>query len=166
MECPVYCIIPFPHPCCRLKKICLASFHETCQWFKFPLNGLRAQSRVRPVVGMLTLASGLACLGMAFPAFLVKQLYRCDSVVISSFVRTGYTTKDSSLEIDYPGKWNTTSQLAEGVMVDLWTDFWIGEKGKGQLVTQIHERCIMMMMMMNNIMDFWTPLDSLFISLH
>jgi len=23
----------------------------------------------------------------------VKQLYRCDSVVISSFVRTGYTTR-------------------------------------------------------------------------
>ena len=30
---------------------------------------------------------------MAFPPFLVKQLYRCDSVVISSFVRTGYTTR-------------------------------------------------------------------------
>ena len=35
-----------------------------------------------------------ACLGMAFPPFLMKQLYRCDSVVISSFVRTGYTTDD------------------------------------------------------------------------
>ena len=32
-------------------------------------------------------------LGMAFPPFLVKQLYRCDSFVISSFVRTGYTTR-------------------------------------------------------------------------
>jgi hypothetical protein len=28
---------------------------------------------------------------IAFPPFLVKQLYRCDSVIISSFVRTGYT---------------------------------------------------------------------------
>ena len=72
--------------------ICPASFRETCQWLKFPLNGLRAQSRVSPVVGLLHLASGPACLGMAFPQFLVKQLYRCDSVVISSFVRTGYTT--------------------------------------------------------------------------
>ena len=30
---------------------------------------------------------------VAFPPFLVKQLYRCDSAVISSFVRTGYTTR-------------------------------------------------------------------------
>ena len=40
-----------------------------------------------------TLASGPAWLGMAFPPFLVKQLYRCDSVVISSFVRIGYATR-------------------------------------------------------------------------
>ena len=66
---------------------------ETCQWLKFPLNGLRAQSRVSPAVGLLPLASGLACLEMAFPSFLVKKLYRCDSVVISSFVRTGYATR-------------------------------------------------------------------------
>jgi hypothetical protein len=69
------------------------TFREACQWLKFPLNGLRAQSRVRPVVGLLPLASGPACLGIAFPPFLVKQLYRCDSVVISSFVRTGCTTR-------------------------------------------------------------------------
>ena len=36
---------------------CPASFHETCHWLKFPLNGLRAQSRVSPVVGLLLLAS-------------------------------------------------------------------------------------------------------------
>ena len=30
---------------------------------------------------------------MAFPPFLVKQLHRCDAVVISSFVRTGYTMR-------------------------------------------------------------------------
>ena len=62
-------------------------------WLKFPLNGLQAQSRVSPAVGLLPLASGPTCLGMAFPPFLVKQLYRCDSVVISSFVRIGYTTR-------------------------------------------------------------------------
>jgi len=73
--------------------ICLASSRETCQWLKFPLNGLLAQSRVSPVVRLLPLASGPACLGMVFPPFLVKQLYRCDSVVISSFVRTEYTTR-------------------------------------------------------------------------
>ena len=76
-----------------LKAFCPASFRETCQWLKFLLNGLRAQSRVSRVVGLLPLASGPACLGMAFTPFLVKQLYRCDSVVISSFVRTGYTTR-------------------------------------------------------------------------
>jgi len=70
-----------------------ASFRETCQWLKFPLIGLRDQSRVSPVVGLLPLASGQACLGMAFPALLVKQLYGCDSVVTSSFVTTGYTTR-------------------------------------------------------------------------
>ena len=73
--------------------ICPDSFREIFQWLKFPLNGLRTQSRVSPVVGLLPLSSGRACLGMAFPPFLVKQLYRCDSVVISSFVRTGYTTR-------------------------------------------------------------------------
>ena len=77
----------------HLKKICPASSHETCQWLKFSPNGLRAQSRVSPVVGLLPSACGPACLGMAFPPFLMKQLYRCDSVVISSFVRTGYTTR-------------------------------------------------------------------------
>ena len=71
-----------------INVICPAFFRKTCQWLKFPLNGLRAQSRVSPVVRLLPLASGPACLGMAFPPFLVKQLYRCDSVVISLFVRT------------------------------------------------------------------------------
>jgi len=39
-------------------KICPASFCETCQWLKYPLNGLRAQRRESPVVGLLPLASG------------------------------------------------------------------------------------------------------------
>ena len=52
-----------------------------------------AQSSVSRVVGLLPLSSGPACSGMTFPPFLVKQLYRWDSVVISSFVRTGYTTR-------------------------------------------------------------------------
>ena len=79
---------------CQLgSSVCLASFRETYQWLKFPLNGLRAQSKVSPAVGLLPLASGLTCLGMEFPAFLMKQLYRCDWVVISLFVRTGYTMR-------------------------------------------------------------------------
>ena len=56
----------------NLKKICPASSHETCQWLKFPPNGLRAQSRVSPVVGLLPSACGPACLGMAFPPFLIN----------------------------------------------------------------------------------------------
>ena len=51
---------------------CRSSFRETCQWLKFALNGLGAQSRVRPVVGLLPLEFGLACLEMAFPPFLIK----------------------------------------------------------------------------------------------
>ena len=46
------------------KRICQASFRETCQWLKFPLNGLRAQSTVSPVVGLLPFASGPACLAL------------------------------------------------------------------------------------------------------
>ena len=49
--------------------------------------------QVSPAVGLLPLASGPACLGMAFPPFLVKQLHCCDSVVIFSFVRTVYHEK-------------------------------------------------------------------------
>ena len=54
------------YPWCRLKKICPTSFRKTCQCLKFPLNGLRSQSRVSPVTGFLPLASASACLGMAF----------------------------------------------------------------------------------------------------
>jgi hypothetical protein len=56
-----------------LKKIYPASVSETFQWLKFPPIGLRAQSRVNPVVGLLPLASEPVCLGMAFSPFLVKQ---------------------------------------------------------------------------------------------
>ena len=36
-----------------------ASFRETCQWLKFLLYGLRAQSGVSPVVGLLPLATAV-----------------------------------------------------------------------------------------------------------
>jgi hypothetical protein len=58
-----------------------------------PPSGLRAQGRVSPVLELPSLASGQACCGMEFPPFLTKQLYRWDSVVIASFVETGYTTR-------------------------------------------------------------------------
>ena len=32
------------------------------------------------------------------------------------------------------------SQLAEGIMVDLWRDFWIRDTGTGQQVAQLHDR--------------------------
>ena len=44
----MFCMLQFLH----------LHYCETCQWLKFPLNGLQAQSRVRPVVGLLPLASG------------------------------------------------------------------------------------------------------------
>ena len=34
-------------------------------------------------------------------------------------------------------------QLAEGIMIDLWRDFWIRETGTGQQVAQLRERYIM-----------------------
>ena len=40
---------------------------------------------------------------------------------------------------------STTPQLTEGIMVDLWRDFWIRETGTGQQVAQIHDRYMMMM---------------------
>ena len=49
-------------------KVCPASFRETCQLLKFPLNGLRTQSRVNSVVGLLTLASG--------PPYLFSFIYK------------------------------------------------------------------------------------------
>jgi hypothetical protein len=42
---------------------------------------------------LLPSASGPARLGMKSLPFLMKQLYHCDLVVISSFVRTEYTTR-------------------------------------------------------------------------
>jgi hypothetical protein len=47
-----------------------------------------------PVVGLLPLTSRQACFGMAFPPFLMKQLYCCDSVGIASFVGTGYVPRE------------------------------------------------------------------------
>ena len=104
--------------------ICPASSHETCQWLKFPPNRLRAQSRVSPVVGLLPSASGPACLGMVFPPFLMKQLYRCDLVVISSFVRTGYTTDDCLGRIGY----SITHHYPLYPTVKTWK--WFGNRSK------------------------------------
>ena len=57
-----------------LSHVSRSLFRDTCQSLKFPLNGLRAQSRLSPAVGLLPLASGPTRLEMAFPPFLVKQL--------------------------------------------------------------------------------------------
>ena len=107
--------------------------HETCQWLKFPLNGLRTQIRVSPVVGLPPLASGPACLGMAFPPFLVKQLYCCDSV-ISSFVRTGYTTR----------RWGwLLGRICYSITHHYPLYPLIRETGTGQQVAQFHDRYMM-----------------------
>jgi len=76
-----------------LEIICLVASNETCQLLEFTLNWLQAQSRVSPVVGLLTLASGQVYLGMAFPPFLIKQLYCCDLVIMASFVEMVYHGK-------------------------------------------------------------------------
>jgi len=45
------------------------------------------------MVEWLPLAVGQACFAMAFPLFLIKQLYHCDSFVIAQFVGRGYTKR-------------------------------------------------------------------------
>jgi hypothetical protein len=47
--------------------------------------------------------------------------------------------------LPYPGQWNTSPQLAEGIMADFWRDFWIRETGTGQQVAQLLDRYMMMM---------------------
>ena len=42
----------------------------------------------------------------------------------------------------------STAQLAEGIMVDLWRDFWLRETGTGHQVAQLHDRYMMLKMMM------------------
>jgi hypothetical protein len=39
----------------------------------------------------------------------------------------------------------TVPQLAEGIMADLWRDFWICENETSQQKAQLHDRYIMMM---------------------
>jgi hypothetical protein len=43
------------------------------------------------------------------------------------------------LVIGCPGYWNTIPQLAEGIIADLWRDFWIRETGTGQPVAHLHD---------------------------
>jgi len=40
------------------------------------------------------------------------------------------------------------SHMAEGIMADLWRDFWMHETRTGQQVAQLHDRYMMMMMML------------------
>ena len=94
-------MIAFPHLYYRLKKICPASFRETCQWLKFPLNGLWVQSSVSPTVELLPLASGPACLGMAFPQVRTKILV--DNTIIEEvnlFNYLGNISYEGELDID------------------------------------------------------------------
>jgi hypothetical protein len=37
--------------------------------------------------------------------------------------------------------------MAEGIIADLWRDFWVRETGTGQQVAQLHDRYMMMIMM-------------------
>ena len=48
----------------------------------------------------------------------------------------------------------------EGIMLDLWRDFWIRETRRGQQVAQLHDRYMIMMMM---IMMVMTPSEMCFV---
>jgi len=60
----------------------------------------------------------------------------------------------------YPGQWIATPQLAEGIMVELWRDFWIRETGTGQQVPQLHERYMMMIVIIIIIIIIHMYLDT------
>jgi hypothetical protein len=60
---------------CLCKQNCPASFHKSCQCLSFPLNGLRAQSRVSPVVGLLPSAKRNEFVYMESKVFLYTELY-------------------------------------------------------------------------------------------
>jgi hypothetical protein len=121
---------------------------ETCQWLKCPLNGLRAQSMVRPVVGLLPLAFEQVWFWMAFPQFLMKQLYRCDSIIIASFVGKVYTTRrwrwlllrrGYGIKRHYPFYLDKEKYTQKGKRNQErhWRSFWMCATGTGQQVVQL-----------------------------
>jgi len=61
-----------------------------------------------------------ACLGMAFPSFLVKQLYHCDSVVISRLWEQGIPREgEDDCWVGYAGPEAKGSNLTTGLTL-LW----------------------------------------------
>ena len=54
-----------------------------------------------PVVGLLPFGSGPACLGMAFPPFLVKQLYKTNTQIAKELKITPILDK----LLEYNGNW-------------------------------------------------------------
>ena len=45
--------------------------------------------------------------------------------------------------------------MAEGIMVDLWSGFWIRETGTGQEVAQIHDRYMIIIMIIIIIVNIY-----------
>jgi len=75
---------------------------------------------------------------ICFPVFLHITFHKASLIIIYNIVIIVCNNKWQ--------KWNTTPQLAEGIMADLWRDLWIHETGTGQQVAQLHERYMMMIM--------------------
>ncbi|KAJ4445973.1 hypothetical protein ANN_12659 [Periplaneta americana] len=83
----------YPHPNSQNNRVLPSTTPLTREDAResVPTAPVRRPLRRSPVVGLPLLASGQAC-NAAFPLHLMKQLYRCDSVAISSLVETGWTT--------------------------------------------------------------------------
>ena len=63
---------------------------ETCQQSESPLSALAAEGRLSSAVGLLLpSACGQTCFGVAFPALLMTQICRCDSVGTDSLWEQG-----------------------------------------------------------------------------
>ena len=83
---PIFLILSFSLPICLLEITRSASF-DTCQQLELPTKCVTSTQ------GRVHLASGKVNFWMEFPPFLMKQLYRCCSVVTASFVGTWYTMR-------------------------------------------------------------------------
>ena len=81
------------NPLTASKKICPASFRETCQWLKFLLNGLWAQNRGKSSGRIATFSLWTSMFRDGISSIPDETVIPLWLGCHSSFVRTEYTTK-------------------------------------------------------------------------
>ena len=63
-------------------------------------------------------------------------------------------------------QWQVSQKEAGQIMADLWRDFWIHETGMGQQVAQLHDKYMMMMMMILTNYQMTMASDPIWLTLH